>query len=99
MSFYQWQENDLILFVKTQPNASKNELAEIINHDVQHDQIKIRISSPAVDGKANKELFRFLSQLFKVSRSQIELLSGQSSRNKKLRIRSPKALPESINGP
>ena len=97
MSFYQWQGKDLVLYVKIQPSASSDALAEIINHAVQHDQIKIRLTSPPVEGKANKQLISFLSTLFSVGRSQIELLSGQSSRNKKVLIRSPQSLPDLIS--
>ncbi len=58
--FYQWQGDDLILRVKVQPKASKDELAEILG-----DQLKVRITAPPVDGKANKHLLAFLSKLFK----------------------------------
>lgn len=96
MSFYQWLNDDLILFVRVQPKASKDELGEIINNETQADQIKIRITAAPVDGKANKHLIAYLSKLFSVAKSQISLLSGETDRNKKLRIHSPKQLPEII---
>jgi uncharacterized protein len=96
VSFYQWQNDDLILFVKVQPKSSKDELGEIINNETQADQVKIRITAPPVDGKANKHLIAYLSKLFNVAKSQISLLSGETSRNKKLQIHSPKQLPEII---
>ncbi len=96
MSFYQWQNHDLILFVKVQPKASKDELGEVINNETQADQIKIRITAPPVDGKANKHLIAYLGKLFKVSKSQIILLSGETGRNKKLLIQAPKQLPDMI---
>lgn len=97
MSFYQWKDDDLLLFVRTQPNASSDALAELIEQENLPDQIKIRITAPAVDGKANKHLVNYLSKLFKVSRSQVEILSGLTSRNKKILVKEPKQLPEQIS--
>lgn len=96
MSFYLWNQADLILFVKVQPKASKDELGDVIENENQADQIKIRITAPPVDGKANKHLIDYLSKIFKVAKSQITLLSGETGRNKKLQIHSPKQLPAII---
>lgn len=81
------------MYVKVQPKASKDELGDIIINETQADQIKIRITAPPVDGKANKHLIAYLSQLFKVAKSHITLLSGETGRNKKLQIHAPKLLP------
>lgn len=94
--FYQWQGNDLIIYIKVQPNASKDELCEIVHNETQADQIKIRITATPVNGKANKHLIAYLSKLFKVAKSQISLLSGETGHNKKLIIKSPKQLPDTI---
>jgi len=96
VSFFQWQANSLILYVKVQPNASKDEIAETIKRESQSDQIKIRITAVPVDGKANKYLMTYLAALFKVSKSQIRLLSGETGRNKKLLIHKPKHIPAFI---
>ena len=100
MSFFQWQDNDLILYLRIQPKASKDELLEIISNEIQNetqtDQLKIRITAPPVDGKANKHLIVFLSKLFGIANSQISLLSGETGRNKKLLIKDPKQLPGKI---
>jgi len=100
MSFFQWQDNDLILYVRLQPKASKDELVEIISNETQNetqaDQLKIRITAPPVDGKANKHLITFLSKSFGIAKSQISLLSGETRRNKKLLIKDPKQLPGKI---
>ena len=90
-SFYQWQNDDLILRVKVQPKASKDEIAEIMGGTV-----KIRITAPPVDGKANKHLIAYLAKLFKVGKSNISLLSGETSREKRLLISKPKHLPDII---
>ncbi|MCW8830430.1 MAG: DUF167 family protein [Gammaproteobacteria bacterium] len=89
--FFIWQNNDLILNVRVQPRAASDAFAE------QNDNyIKIRITAPPVDGKANKHLINFLAKTFKVTKSSIQLLSGETARNKRLLIKQPKALPECI---
>ncbi|MEK6325111.1 MAG: DUF167 domain-containing protein [Acidobacteriota bacterium] len=50
--------------------------------------IKLRVAAPPVDGKANEECRRFLAKLFEVSATSIEIISGDSSRDKVIRIRS-----------
>ena len=97
MSFYLWNQSDLILYVKVQPNASKDELGGVIYNETQADQIKIRITAPPIDGKANKHFAAYLSKVFKVAKSQISLLSGETGRNKKLQIHDPKQLPDIIS--
>jgi len=90
-TFYQWQNGDLLLNIRVQPKASKDEFAEQLG-----DVIKIRITAPPIDGKANNHLIAFLGKTFGIARSQIEIISGQNSRIKRLKIKSPKILPEFI---
>jgi len=90
-SFYRWQNDDLLLTVKVQPKASKD---EIIGE--QDGALKIRITAPPVDGKANKHLIAYLAGIFNVAKSQIQLLAGSSGRNKRLLIHSPRQLPDQI---
>lgn len=91
MSFYHWQDDDLLLDCHLQPGAKRAEFAG------QHgERLKIRISAPPVDGKANDALIRFLADAFAVSRQQVSLLSGQSSRQKRLRIQTPRQLPAEL---
>ena len=62
--------------IKAQPNSSKNKIAGIYG-----DAIKINIKAPAVEGAANKELIKFLSKQFKISKSDI-ILKGETSKQK-----------------
>ena len=73
--------NDLVLSVYVQPRASKNQLCGLIG-----DELKIRLTSPPVDGAANKLCREFLAELFDVSKSAVEIVSGEASRHKRLRI-------------
>lgn len=76
--FYKIENDRVSIRIKAQPNASKNEFCEIYGEDA----IKIRIKAPAVEGAANKELIRFLSKSFKVSKSDIIFKTGQNSKIK-----------------
>ena len=89
--FYSWQGNDLVLSVKAQPNAPRNEFSEVIG-----ECIKLRITASPVDGKANQQLIRLLADTFAVSKSRVELLSGKSSKVKRFLIRQPASLPSCI---
>ena len=67
--------------VRVQPGASKNEIV-----GVQQDALKIRISAPPVEGKANKALVQFLAEQLAVKRSQVEILNGHATRCKTIHI-------------
>lgn len=56
--------------------------------------LKIRLTAPPVEGKANKHLIGFIAKAFKVPKSQVTLVSGEQSRQKQLKIHSPQILPE-----
>jgi len=94
MPWYCWQGKALVLNIRVQPRASRNEIAGPAG-----DHLKIRLTTPPVDGKANKHLLEFLAKACGVSKNQIELLSGASARNKRVRIASPKKLPTGIPAP
>jgi uncharacterized protein len=68
--------------VRVIPRASKTEIAG------EHDgALKIKLTSPPVEGAANDELIRILAKGFGVSKSQVEIISGSSSRSKRVRVR------------
>ena len=71
----------LYLKIYVQPGASKSSVSG------EHDgYLKIRISSPPVEGKANEALVEFLSDALKVRKSRIEIMEGLKSSKKLLRI-------------
>lgn len=86
---YLWQDNTLFFNVLLQPKASRNALIGIHGNAV-----KICITSPPVDGKANKQLIQFLSKLFHVKKSDITLVSGEHSRQKRISVCNPSQFPE-----
>jgi len=92
MGWFRWDGPDLILRVQIQPRASHNAVAEVIG-----DHLKIRLTAPPVEGRANTDLISLLAKLFDVPKSQVTLLRGESSRRKLLRIHTPKKLPENLD--
>jgi uncharacterized protein len=91
---YHRRKDSLLLNVYIQPGASKDGYAGIYNNC-----IKLRIKAPPVDGKANKELLRFLGKTFGVPQSSVRLVQGEGSRHKKIEILNPTVLPEWIVAP
>jgi hypothetical protein len=83
---------DLVLQVQIQPRASSDAIAGVLG-----DRLKIRLTAPPVEGKANEHLIAWLARLFGVPKSQVILERGASSKCKQLRIRSPKKLPENLD--
>ncbi len=75
------KDGTVIFKVLVQPRASRNELVGI--HD---DCLKIRITSPPVENQANKKVCEFLSKLMGVGKRQVEIVEGQKSKVKKVRI-------------
>ncbi len=67
--------------VRVQPGASKDEVAGEYGG-----AIKIRLSAPAVEGRANDALIAFVAQLLKTPKSAVRILSGERSRSKRIEI-------------
>jgi len=80
--FIQKNSNGIILKVFVQPRSSKNMIAG------QHgDALKIKVTAPPVDDAANKMCVQYLAKWFKVPKSSIEIISGHTSRTKRLLLR------------
>ena len=63
------------------PRSSRNEIA-----DREGSVYRIKVTSPPVDGKANKALIALLSKHLKIPKKDIQIISGEKSRNKRVRI-------------
>jgi len=63
------------------PNSKFSEVKQI-----DENTLEIRIKSPPIKGKANKELIELLSKFFNVKKSQIKIVKGLTSRNKVVQI-------------
>lgn len=58
--------------------------------------LKVQVTAPPVEGKANEHLRCFLALEFGVPRSRVELLKGAQGRLKRVRILAPRKLPFDI---
>jgi uncharacterized protein (TIGR00251 family) len=71
----------VLLNLHVQPGAKRSEVVGL--HGAA---LKIRLAAPPVDGKANACLVSFLAETLRLSRSSISLISGQSSRSKRVTV-------------
>lgn len=71
--------NGVIFNVKLVPNSSFNKIVDFTNEFV-----RIKISAPPLENRANKELIEFCSDLFDISKSKITIVSGEKSKLKKV---------------
>ncbi len=72
---------EIILKVYLQPKSSKNEVV-----GPYRDGIKVKVTAPPVEGKANEALIRFLAGEFRIPPSSIEMIKGHHAREKILKI-------------
>ncbi len=72
----------LILVVHAQPGAKRSACAGEYGG-----KLKIALAAPPVDGKANLELRKFLSRALGLPKASVQLLSGETSREKRLEVR------------
>jgi len=75
------KDGNLIFTARVVPRASKSEIVGELDG-----ALKIRIAAPPVDGAANAELIKLLAKTFEVSKSEIEITSGQTSKTKQIKI-------------
>ncbi len=79
--WYEEREETVDLFVTARPASGKNEITGVFD-----DALKIKIKAPAVEGAANKELVKFLSKSFKIPKSEIRFVAGETSKRKRIRL-------------
>lgn len=70
-----------LLTIKIIPKASKNKIV-----GWENDILKIRIQAVPEKGEANNELIAFLSKILEIPKSHLALVSGKTSRQKKLKF-------------
>ena len=77
--------DDVLLAVRIQPRASRNELL------CRPDGITLRLTAPPVEGTANAACIAYLAERFDCARSRIAIAHGQAARRKQIRIRNASA--------
>ena len=75
------KEGAVTFRVRVQPRAARNEVS-----GERAGAVKLRLTAPPVEGKANEECRRFLARLLGVPGGAVEIIAGESSRDKVIRI-------------
>lgn len=66
------------LAVRVTPRASRNEIVEVLSDGT----VKVHLTAPPVEGKANEALVKFLAEVLEVAPSRIDVVAGASGRDK-----------------
>ncbi len=72
-----------IFQVKVHPRAKKNAIGGVVG-----DALKLALTAPPVEGRANEACITFLAEVLNVPRSSVTIAAGETSRNKVIRVRS-----------
>jgi uncharacterized protein (TIGR00251 family) len=67
--------------VKVHPRARRNAITGLVG-----DALKLALTAPPVEGRANQAVIEFFAELFEIPRSSVTIASGETSRNKIVRI-------------
>ncbi len=92
MGWFRRDGPDLVLQVQVQPRAGTDAIAGVLG-----DRLKVRLTAPPVEGRANEYLMTYLAKVFGVPRRQVALERGKTAKRKQIRIRSPQKLPENLD--
>jgi uncharacterized protein (TIGR00251 family) len=76
------KENAVVFDVKAVPRAARSEVVGVTTDGA----MKVRVAAVPDQGKANEELRVVLAEWFKVPKSNVEVLSGETSQRKRLRV-------------
>ena len=87
-SFYRWDGDVLIVNILGKPSARMDAIGKPYGSE-----LKVSVTATPALGKATDHMVRFLAREFGVSVSAIEVVFGQTSIHKQLRIQSPTKLP------
>ena len=89
--YYRWEKDVLSLNCSVQPKANEG---QIVGPMGEHR--KIRISAAPLDGKAYKQLIRFLANIFHTKQTAITIVSGLTGRHKRVYIKKLLSIPPGI---
>ena len=74
-------ESSLTFTIRVVPRASKSEIVGEVEGS-----LKVRIAAPPVDGAANGEVVKVLAKAFGVAKSNVSIVSGETSKTKRVRV-------------
>ncbi len=79
----------LVIKIKVEPRSSKSGIVGPYG-----DAIKVKLTSPPVEGKANRELVEVLAKNLGIAKKNVEIISGKSSKNKIVKLYGIKSIDE-----
>lgn len=91
MSAVSQSADGLVLRLYIQPKASRDSIIGL-----HGDELKVAITAPPVDGKANAHLVKYLAKLFRVAKSQVVVEKGELGRHKQIKIINPQQIPTEV---
>jgi len=77
------EKGSVVVHVLAQPKASRS---EVVGPHGEPPRLRIRVAAPPVDGEANEELLRFLKKRLRGPGVTLELVRGQTSKQKDVRV-------------
>ncbi|EJK2098225.1 DUF167 family protein YggU [Vibrio cholerae] len=87
-----WREGeDLLLRLYIQPKASRDSIVGL-----HGEELKVAITAPPIDGKANAHLSKYLAKQCKVAKGSVVIEKGELGRHKQVRILQPSQIPPEI---
>ena len=69
-------QDGLLIRIKIVPNSSKNDLI------IEDEFIRVKVTAQPIENKANKALVEFLSKKFKIPKTSIQIVKGDTSKEK-----------------
>lgn len=75
-------KNGITIEVKVEPRSSQKGLAGVMDNNV----LKVKLTSPPVEGAANEQLIEVIAEQLKVKRAQVKVIRGHSSKRKVVEI-------------
>lgn len=75
------QADGVLIRLFVQPRASKNEVVGALG-----EELKIRLTSPPVEGAANRLCCEFVAKRLGIAKGQVDLVAGETSRHKRLLV-------------
>lgn len=89
--FYRFADEALILTVRVQPGARADAIMGVADG-----VLRIRLAAPALEGRANEALREFLAVRLGTAKSRVEVIKGETSRLKQVRVLGARLAPDML---
>lgn len=86
MSFLKQEAHHALLYIKVTPNSSRTKISGKMVDEKDQEYLKINVAAVPEDNKANDELIKFLAKLLKISKNKLEIIRGETSRVKVVKV-------------